>query len=268
MLVGLRVDGVVAGDHHVRPWGKEGRRLMPTFAAWCSRKLRPSGGLLLLYTGHSGLFSYRGRERRHDLRQVVEECLVALHRGHFNVDEKARMTIINQKRAVVNGFLSSSILNSILSAIRQESQASGQAERSHTLEIDGIRHLQNSGGHFVYRIILSNPVNFIPEQVLRFRVRHSKEAILATVLVSDDEGLVLETEHALPTDAKLVSVTFDPRFIYRALGEYLEKAGGTSISGEFLDRRLTPLPAISYHPRHGLNQEQSLAVDGMMRTDS
>ena len=36
-------------------WGKEGRKVMPDFAAWAARKLRPDGGLLLLYTGHAGL---------------------------------------------------------------------------------------------------------------------------------------------------------------------------------------------------------------------
>jgi hypothetical protein len=36
-------------------WGWEGRRQMPEFAAWCSRKLKADGGLLLLYTGHAGL---------------------------------------------------------------------------------------------------------------------------------------------------------------------------------------------------------------------
>lgn len=173
------------------------------------------------------------------------------------------MTLSDQKKPVSNGFLSSSDLNSILSAIRQETQASGDAERSLRLEIDGIRHLQDSVGRFVYRIILSNPVNFSPEQVLQFRVRHSKEAILATVLACDDEGLVLETEHPLPSDARLVSVTFDPSFIYRALGEYLKQAQETSISRDFLDRRLNPLPTIPYRPQEGLNRDQAIAVDGM-----
>ena len=178
------------------------------------------------------------------------------------------MTLSDQKKPVSNGFLSSSDLNSILSAIRRETQASGDAERSLRLEIDGIRHLQDSVGRFVYRIILSNPVNFSPEQVLQFRVRHSKEAILATVLACDDEGLVLETEHPLPSDARLVSVTFDPSFIYRALGEYLKQAQETSISRDFLDRRLNPLPTIPYRPQEGLNRDQAIAVDGMSVTAS
>ena len=37
------------------PWDKEGRRLIPDFAEWAARKLRPDGGLLLVYTGHAGL---------------------------------------------------------------------------------------------------------------------------------------------------------------------------------------------------------------------
>jgi ParB-like chromosome segregation protein Spo0J len=37
------------------PWDKNGRRLIPEFARWAATKLRPDGGLLLLYTGHAGL---------------------------------------------------------------------------------------------------------------------------------------------------------------------------------------------------------------------
>jgi ParB-like chromosome segregation protein Spo0J len=37
------------------PWGKAGRELMSEFAGWVARKLRPDGGLLLLYTGHGAL---------------------------------------------------------------------------------------------------------------------------------------------------------------------------------------------------------------------
>jgi hypothetical protein len=37
------------------PWGKEGQRQMPQFAAWAASKLKPEGGVLLIYTGHSGL---------------------------------------------------------------------------------------------------------------------------------------------------------------------------------------------------------------------
>jgi ParB-like chromosome segregation protein Spo0J len=41
-------------------WGKEGRKLMPEFARWAATKLRPDGGLLLLYTGHAGLLEVGG----------------------------------------------------------------------------------------------------------------------------------------------------------------------------------------------------------------
>jgi ParB-like chromosome segregation protein Spo0J len=37
------------------PWSGEGRFQMPEFAAWAARKLKPDGGVLLIYTGHAGL---------------------------------------------------------------------------------------------------------------------------------------------------------------------------------------------------------------------
>lgn len=37
------------------PWGKDGLRQMPEFAVWAARKLKPDGGVLLVYTGHSGM---------------------------------------------------------------------------------------------------------------------------------------------------------------------------------------------------------------------
>jgi site-specific DNA-methyltransferase (adenine-specific) len=37
------------------PWGEAGLGLMPDLAGWAARKLRPDGGLLLLYTGHDTL---------------------------------------------------------------------------------------------------------------------------------------------------------------------------------------------------------------------
>jgi hypothetical protein len=45
-------------------WGKPGRKLMPAFATWAAKKLRPDGGLLLLYTGHAGLFEVGGQLAR------------------------------------------------------------------------------------------------------------------------------------------------------------------------------------------------------------
>jgi hypothetical protein len=43
------------------PWGQGGRRLIPDFSHWAARKLRPDGGLLLLYTGHHGLLEIGGQ---------------------------------------------------------------------------------------------------------------------------------------------------------------------------------------------------------------
>jgi DNA methylase len=37
------------------PWSREGRRRMPEFAVWAARKLRPEGGLLLIYPGKAGM---------------------------------------------------------------------------------------------------------------------------------------------------------------------------------------------------------------------
>jgi DNA methylase len=45
-------------------WGDEGRAMMPEFAAWAARKLKPDGGLLLLYTGHAGLLEVGGEIAR------------------------------------------------------------------------------------------------------------------------------------------------------------------------------------------------------------
>jgi DNA modification methylase len=42
------------------PWGGEGRDQMPEFAAWAARKLKPDGGVLLIYTGHAGLLEVGG----------------------------------------------------------------------------------------------------------------------------------------------------------------------------------------------------------------
>lgn len=173
------------------------------------------------------------------------------------------MSTLDQASAVDTPFLSEGDQRSILSAIRQEVEASGRRERSLNLDIDGIRHLQDTAGRFVYRIILSSPANFSPEQVLRFRVRHAKETIEAIVLACDDEGLVLETQHPLPADAKLVTVTFDPSFIYRAIGDYLVRAVGTSVAEDFIHRRLHPLPTVPNRSYQGLNQEQATAVNSM-----
>lgn len=173
------------------------------------------------------------------------------------------MSTLDEASAVDATFLSDGHLNSILSAIRNEIEASGRSEKSLKLDNDGIRHLQDTAGRFVYRIILSNPANFSPEQVLRFRVRHTQDVIEAIVLACDDEGLVLETQHPLPTDAKLVTVTFDPSFIYRSIGDYLGRAVGTAVTDDFFHRRLRSSPTVPRRSYDGLNREQATAVGAM-----
>jgi site-specific DNA-methyltransferase (adenine-specific) len=46
------------------PWGLGGRRLIPDFSNWAARKLKPDGGLLLIYAGHSGLLEVGGEIAR------------------------------------------------------------------------------------------------------------------------------------------------------------------------------------------------------------
>ena len=46
------------------PWGGEGRVQMPEFASWAARKLKPDGGVLLIYTGHAGLLEVGGEIAR------------------------------------------------------------------------------------------------------------------------------------------------------------------------------------------------------------
>jgi hypothetical protein len=83
------------------------------------------------------------------------------------------------------------------------------------LDIDGIEHLTDSPGNLVYRLILSSPVHFGPDQAVTFQTRR-KETIPAVIVRSDDEGLVVECQKPLPTDAKLLNLSFDPSFILRA----------------------------------------------------
>ena len=161
------------------------------------------------------------------------------------------------------GFLADNFLDSILEAISQEVSANKTSTTSFSLDIDGIRHLQNSGGRFVYRLMLSNPVNFSPEQVLQFKARNTKQTITATVISSDDDGLIIETEQPLPTDSKLVHVSFDPSLIYTAIGNYLSIAIATPIARSFISRELAAIPHI-HHSRHAdLNEDQSRSIDEM-----
>ncbi len=123
-------------------------------------------------------------------------------------------------------------------------------------------------GKFVYRLVLSNPVQFSVDQAITFQTRNPRESIPAVVIQSDDEGLVVECEKTLPTDAKLLSVSFDPSFILRGLAGFIEgnAAAVGPVSGLVIRRQIPELPDSPDVPIAGLNQDQSRAVAEMART--
>src|SRR5437763_16758082 len=113
--------------------------------------------------------------------------------------------------------LSDSDLASISAAVKEEVAAAHETVRTAWLDIDGIEHLSDAPGHFVYRLILSSPAHFGPDQSVTFQTHRPRQTIRAVIVRSDDEGLVVECEEPLPTDARLLRMAFDPSFILRAL---------------------------------------------------
>jgi ParB-like chromosome segregation protein Spo0J len=61
------------------PWGGEGRVQMPEFAAWAARKLKPDGGVLLIYTGHAGLLEVGGEIAR----KLTYLWTISCGNGHY-----------------------------------------------------------------------------------------------------------------------------------------------------------------------------------------
>lgn len=131
---------------------------------------------------------------------------------------------LNGSALGLSGF-SSSDLDSIKEAIRQEIAAGRESIKTGWLDIDGIEHLPDAPGSFVYRLVLSSPVHFGSDQPVTFSTRHPRDTIQAVVVRSDDQGLVVECQKALPTDAKFLSLSFDPAFILRALENFILEAG-------------------------------------------
>lgn len=68
------------------------------------------------------------------------------------------------------------------------------------LDIDGIEHLTDTPGSFVYRLILSPPVHFGPDQTITFHIRNPKGTFQAVIVRSDDEELIVECQKPLPTE--------------------------------------------------------------------
>lgn len=159
-------------------------------------------------------------------------------------------------------------LASITAAVSEEIAAARGAVKSAWLDIDGIEHLTDASGNFVYRLILSSPAHFGADQTVTFQTRNPKDTVQAVIVRSDDEGLVVECQKPLPTDSKLLSVSFDPTFILRVLENFvLEMAPkGSRIAG-LLATKTIPDPGPT-RPRAypGLNAEQAQAVEEMAST--
>ena len=164
--------------------------------------------------------------------------------------------------------LSDSDLASISAAVKEEIAAAQETVRTAWLEIDGIEHLADALGTFVYRLVLSSPAHFSPDQTVTFRTRNSKDAIQAVIIRSDDDGLVVECQTPLPTDAKLLSLSFDPTFILRALESFILEMvpKGGSISRLVLSRTIPAPGPVRARPHVGLNADQAFAVEEMAAT--
>jgi hypothetical protein len=164
--------------------------------------------------------------------------------------------------------LSASELASITAAVKEEIAAAKEMVRTAWLDIDGIEHLTDAPGAFVYRLILSSPVHFGADQTVTFQSRNPKDTIQAVIVRSDDEGLVVECQKPLPTDAKLLSLSFDPTFILRALESFVsEMAPKGGRIARLVAGRVIPDPGPTRtRPYPGLNEEQAHAVEEMATT--
>ncbi|AWM39810.1 DNA topoisomerase 1 [Gemmata obscuriglobus] len=164
--------------------------------------------------------------------------------------------------------LSPDDLASVEAAVREEIAAAKEDVRSSWLDIDGIEHLADAPGGFIYRLVLSTPVHLTPDQAVTFQTRNPRETISAVVVKSDDEGLVVVCQNPLPADAKLLQMTFDPTFILRALEGFVSELAPTG--GQIARLVLTktaPAPSpVQPRPHPKLNEEQCLAVEEMAAT--
>ena len=175
---------------------------------------------------------------------------------------------VSQSEQVAAPTFSPLDLDSITAAVREEIAAAHETVRTAWLDIDGIEHLTDTPGSFVYRLILSSPVHFGSDQTVTFHTRNPKDTIQAVIVRSDDEGLVVECQKPLPTDAKLLSLSFDPTFILRALEKFiLEMAPKGGHIASLVVAKTIPGPG-PIRPRSypGLNDEQALAVEEMAAT--
>ncbi len=156
------------------------------------------------------------------------------------------------------------LLAELIAAIGAEIAASGRDTSAVTLHLDGIESVAVSAGRYQYRLILSGTMNFNADQPLTFRSRKGDASIQATVVKSDDSGVVVETQEALPADAALLLVQFDPAFILTALRDFFTEATATgAVTRQFLTRAIPPTPAVTATSLAKLTDEQALAVAEM-----
>ena len=154
---------------------------------------------------------------------------------------------------------------SIRAAVQDEIRAASKGNKTTWLDIDAIEHLTDQPGHFVYRLVLSVPMQIAPDQAITFQTQRPKDKITAIVVKADDEGLIVECQKALPADAKLLSISFDPAFILRALGEFIEdlSENAGTVARLVAAKQIPDRPIVTAPSLPKLNEDQAAAVAEM-----
>ncbi len=138
------------------------------------------------------------------------------------------------------GFLKYNYLDSIQTAIAQGDRK-GRNPASTLWKLTGFATYKIPVAGLCTASMPSNSVNFHSDQTILFRTRNTKESIKGSVISCDDDGIVIDCERPLPADAKLISVSFDPAFIYRALEEYLSHTASSPSAKRVLPQRACPI---------------------------
>jgi hypothetical protein len=182
--------------------------------------------------------------------------------------QDGRSIVVESGTPPTSPALSAQEFASIEAAVREELAAARESIKSTWLDIDAIEALPAAPGQFIYRLVLSTPVTLGPDQAITFQTRSPKDTIPAVIIRCDDEGLVVECEKPLPTEAKLLSLSFDPSFILRALEDFIVQLvpQGGQIARLVASKTLSTPPTVRATQRPGLNHEQSVAIDEMFAT--
>jgi len=204
-------------------------------------------------------------------KSIRQEVVIGMpgSNGHAAIAEagNGRNPEIDQP-GVPRQLLSTDDWASIEAAVREEITAQSESLKSAWLDIDAIEQLPDAPGKFLYRLVLSTPVNFGAEQAVTFHCRNPPDNIHAVIVRCDDEGLIVECEKPLPHDAKLLSLSFDPTFILRALEDFIvQLASNGGQIARLVASKTLPAPAkVQTTQRTGLNDDQSAAIDEMVAT--